>query len=112
MGELLKWTSKWDEDYFRYYMAANVRCADGRVRSLYASDILQEEPKECGKRFEPRLVSTLTRVLVQVHPETIEVFSTDGDYICQVRWIGGKMDYTQGGLPLVLLEDMFRKANA
>ena len=64
-------------------------------------------------RFEPRLVwvDDFCRSLVQVHPETIEVFNIEGEFICQVRWIGGKMDYTQGGLPLVALEDMFRKAN-
>jgi len=65
-------------------------------------------------RFEPRLawVADSHRWLVQVHPETIEVFNDDTEYICQVRWINGEMDYTQGGLPLVALEDMFRKANA
>lgn len=67
-----------------------------------------------SKRFEPRLVwvEYPRQWLVQVHPETIEVFNGGGKFICQVRWINGKMDYTQGGLPLETLRDMFKKANA
>lgn len=63
-------------------------------------------------RFEPRLVwvNDPSSLLVQVHPETIEVFNHSHQYICQVRWIDGKMDYTQGGLPLVALEKMFKES--
>ncbi len=82
--------------------------------------VVVSEPKyqpECdyragnkSHRFRPRLVLS-DQCLVQVHPETIEVFNKDGEYLCQVRWIDDKMDYHQGGLPLVKLEKMFRKAN-
>ncbi len=64
------------------------------------------------RRFEPRLVQIDDgRWLVQVHPKTIEMFSCKYEYLCQVRWIGGKMDYSQGGLPLVVLKEMFKEAN-
>ncbi len=64
-----------------------------------------------GERFEPRLkwVPLSHQWLVQVHPETIEVFNSKAKYLCQVRWIGGEMDYTQGGLPLVAIEAMFKE---
>jgi hypothetical protein len=63
-------------------------------------------------KFEPRLewVDNQGKILVQVHPETIEVFNTSGDYNCQVRWVDGDMQYTQGGLPLEALRDMFQEA--
>jgi hypothetical protein len=77
---------------------------------------LKEKRKPKPWRFEPRLkyVGGYSRWLVQVHPETIEVFTHDQsgcEYVCQVRWIGGEMDYTQGGLPLAEIEDMFMEAN-
>jgi len=70
---------------------------------------LDEKPK----RFKPRLewIDGYSRWLVQVHPETIEVFNDAADFVCQVRWVGGEMDYTQGGLPLAEIEDMFMEAN-
>lgn len=70
--------------------------------------LMDEKPK----RFKPRLEWVGYQWLVQVHPETIEVFNDNAEYVCQVRWIDGKMDYTQGGLPLTDLEIMFKKANA
>jgi hypothetical protein len=74
----------------------------------------QANQSVAGRKFEPRLVwvASFNRWLVQVHPETIEVFNDNAEYICQVRWISGKMDYCQGGLPLEALELVFRKANA
>ncbi len=71
-----------------------------------------EESVEKPKRFEPRLVwEPPNSMLVQVHPETIEVFNDKFEYLCQVRWVGGWMDYYQSGLPLVALEEMFKEAN-
>jgi hypothetical protein len=67
---------------------------------------------EKSKRFKPRLewcAHTLHWVL-QVHPNAIEVFNDDADYICQVRWIDGEMDYSQGGLPLSKMSEMFEEA--
>lgn len=62
-------------------------------------------------RFRPRMswIAQFDRWLVQVHPETIEVFTDNAEHVCQVRWIDGKMDYSQGGLPLAAIEAMFMR---
>ena len=70
------------------------------------------QPSNQSRRFRPRLKMTNppgARMLVQVHPETIEVFDMKGVYLCQVRLIRGVMSYTQGGLPLKELEEMFQE---
>ena len=63
------------------------------------------------ERFRPRLITFGSNQLVQVHPETIEVFQ-QGEYLCQVKWIDGELVCPQGGLPRPKLEIMFREANA
>lgn len=94
---------------------------DSRVRIVYASHVSFSPDCPAGKResvvdrrFEPRLTIvpelSSNMLLFQVHPETIEVFREDR-YLCQVRWINGKMDYHQGGLPLKALEEMFKRSN-
>jgi hypothetical protein len=39
------------------------------------------------------------------------VFNKKCEYLCQVRWVAGEMDYRQGGLPLDALVDMFKETN-
>ncbi len=70
-------------------------------------------PANKSHRFRPRMVKDTLyhRWLIQVHPRTIEVFNEDAEYLCQVRLVDGKMDYSQGGLPLTDLKIMFEEAN-
>ncbi len=71
------------------------------------------DPRPANKsyRFRPQLkyIERTEHWAVQVHPEVIEMFNIDGDYLCQVRLIRGVMNYTQGGLPLKELEEMFQE---
>ena len=136
IGEVLSWSNEivYLRNEVLLFPSAIIRYADGSIHGRYAKDIRLEEPEDLkpnaaltkaarrynnrpankSHRFRPRLewADDCSRVLVQVHPETIEVFNSSGDYICQVRWIGGNMDYTQGGLPLGPLREMFKEANA
>jgi hypothetical protein len=89
----------------------------GEAAAAAATDAANADPKgkiQESKRFVPRLawVSHTQHWVIQVHPDAIEVFNDEADYICQVRWIDGKMDYGQGGLPLSMLREMFEEANA
>lgn len=70
------------------------------------------EPQPSGRKFEPRLmwVSGFARWLVQVHPEVVEVFNNNADFLCQVKWVDGEMVYMQGGLPLAEVEGMFKES--
>ncbi len=118
-------TAKWEEGIFHQWStngsfpAAIVEAIwNGECFVVYAGHVSfshtnPDLPKKT-KRFEPRLVIvpeiSSNTLLFQVHPETIEVFSDD-KYLCQIRWIGGKMDYNQGGLPIKELIDMFKKVN-
>ncbi len=119
---------EWGQNYEEFetgpgpFPAAIIEDAtDSRVHVVYAGWVsfnpdkpdapegVQVVPK--SRRFEPRLVEAAEGTwLVQVHPETIEVFS--GGYICQVRLVDGIMNYTQGGLPLVAIREMFEEALA
>ena len=66
-------------------------------------------PANKSHRFRPRMVwnEGWRQWLVQVHPEIIEVFNKDGEYLCQARWIDGKVDVSRGGLSLVTIQMMF-----
>lgn len=83
-------------------------------RCWYKQEMKNEWKTEeaMNERFRPRLkwVAYFNRWLIQVHPDVIEVMNDRAEHMCQVRWINDKMDYTQGGLPLDALREMFEKA--
>jgi hypothetical protein len=73
--------------------------------------VLPELKAEKPARFKPRLRLFYPFVAVQVHPEAIEVFSQEYEYLCQVQWVDSRIVSPQGGLPLIALVDMFKEAN-
>jgi hypothetical protein len=82
---------------------------EGRARPLQEFiDELKNTRYTLPNRFQPRLINISDRwFAVQVHPEVIELFE-GYVYICQVRWIDGKVDCTRGGIPTTKLRDIFK----
>ena len=64
-------------------------------------------PANKSHRFRPRMREQWGFWLVMVHPEAIEVFNENSEYLCQARWINERVEVSRGGLPLVTIQMMF-----
>jgi hypothetical protein len=62
-------------------------------------------------RFRPQLGELPCGWAVRVDPDTIEIFNQLKEWVCQVKWVDGKLECPRGGLPRKELEEIFQEAN-